>query len=270
MAEDHELITASKLAHDLTAMGIAAGQTVMLHVSVKAIGWMVGGPQIVLQTLLDMLTPAGTLMMYCAWEDRTDDWQEWSAERQAIYRAEYPAFDPATSRANRYWSILTEYLRTMPGAFRSANPGASMVAVGAQAKWLTDNHPLQYGYGDGSPLAKLVECGGKVLLVGVPIDTITLLHHSEHVAQVPNKRILRYEVPILRDGRREWIEIEEFDTSEGIVIWEGGEYFGVIAQAFLDSGQGRQGKVGAAQATLFDAAMLHRFAVRWMEEHFAK
>jgi aminoglycoside 3-N-acetyltransferase len=35
----------------------------MLHASVKAIGWVVGGPDIILEALLDLLTPAGTLMM---------------------------------------------------------------------------------------------------------------------------------------------------------------------------------------------------------------
>ncbi len=81
--------------------------------------------------------------------------------------------------------ILAEFIRTTPGARRSGNPGASVAAIGAQAEWLTADHPLDYGYGPGSPLAKLVEAGGKVLMAGAPPDTMTLLHHAEHLARIP-------------------------------------------------------------------------------------
>ena len=267
MRPDLPLATKSQLIRDLKNLGVKAGQTIMLHVSVRAIGWVVGGPSVVLQALLDVLTPSGTLMMYVAWEDCTDDLREWSPRRQEAYLAECPAFDPVTTRANREWSILTEYLRTWPGAQRSANPGASIAAVGAQAKWLTENHPLQYGYGPGSPLEKLCQLGGQVLQVGVSPETVTLLHYSEHMADVPNKRLVRYPTPILVDGQCEWVEIEEFDTGDGIVEWES-DYFAVIVEKYLAEGKGRTGKVGAAQANLLEAADLHAYARGWMEANF--
>jgi aminoglycoside 3-N-acetyltransferase len=40
-----------------------------------------------------------------------------------------------------------------------------------------------------------VAARGKVLMVGAPPDTMTLLHHAEHLARIPGKRIRRYEVP---------------------------------------------------------------------------
>ncbi len=261
-------VTYSQLVDDLSCLGVSTGQTVMLHVSVRAIGWIVGGPDVVLRALLDVLTPAGTLMMYISWEDTTETMPHWPAERQAVYLAECPPFDPHRSRAKRSWSILTEYLRTWPGAHRSANPGASVVAVGAAAAWLATDHPLQFGYGAGSPLDKLCQSGGSVLLLGSPLDSITLLHHAEHMANVPHKRIARYQVPLLHDGRRVWVDVQEFDTSAGIVDWSGGDYFPVIAQAFIDTGRARTGQVGAARSYLFDAAALDRFAVQWMEREF--
>jgi aminoglycoside 3-N-acetyltransferase len=269
MRSELPLVTKSQLMSDFTNLGVTAGQTVMLHVSVRAIGWVVGGPNVVLAALLDLLTAEGTLMMYVAWEDCTDDLRTWSAERQEAYLAEFPAFDPASTRANREWSILTEYLRTWPGAHRSRNPGASMAAVGAQAHYLTENHPIQYGYGPGSPLEKLYQLDGKVLQVGVSPETVTLLHYTEHMAEVPNKRIMRYPAPILVNGQREWVEIEEFDTASGIVDWDV-DYFGVIVEEYLAAGKGRTGKVGAAQAKLLDAADLHVYAKSWMERHFGQ
>ncbi len=261
------LVTKSQLTHDFKNLGVKPGQTIMLHVSVNAIGWIIGGPDVMLDALLDLLTADGTLMMYVAWEDSTEQFGESSLERQAAYRAECPAFDPDTSRAYRKWSILTEYLRTRPGAYRSRNPGASMVAVGARARWLMRDHPLDYGYGPGSPLAKLCDVGGQVLQVGVSLSTVTLLHYSEHVADVPDKRVVRYPAPMLRDGQRTWVEIEEFDTADGIVAWDT-DYFETIVGEYLSGGRGRSGKVGAAHAHLLDASDLHRYAVAWMERVF--
>jgi aminoglycoside 3-N-acetyltransferase len=88
------------------------------------------------------------------------------------------------------------------------------------------------------------------------------------MANVPRKRIARYQVPLLHDGRRVWIDVQEFDTGTGIVDWPGGDYFPVIAQAFIGTGRARTGQVGAARSYLFDAAALDRFAVQWIEREF--
>lgn len=262
------VITKTRLVEDLKKLGVTCGQTVMFHVSVKAIGWIVGGPDVVIQALLDVLGPKGTLMMFVGWEDSPYHLADWSTDRQRAYFEECPPFDPITSRACRKWSILTEYLRTWPGAIRSNHPEASFVAVGALARWITEKHPLQYGYGPGSPLAKLCEVEGRVLLLGAPLNTATLLHYAEHMAEVLNKRIVRYKMPILRDERKVWVDIEEFDTSSGIVA-DAEEYFKTIVHEYLSSGRGRAGKVGAAQSYLLDSADLVKFATQWLERTFS-
>ena len=261
-------ITKSRLVRDLKELGVTTGQTLMLHASVKAIGWIVGGPDIVIQAILDVLGSEGTLMMYVGWEDSPYDLAKWPEDWQRAYLEECPPFDPATSRACRKWSILTEYLRTWPSAFRSSHPEGSFAAVGALARWITENQPLQYGYGPGSPLAKLCEVKGKVLLAGAPFGTITLLHYAEHMAKVPNKLIVHYKMPILRNGQRVWVDIEEFDTCGGILPGAE-EYFEVIPSEYLSSGRGRSGKIGAAQSYLFDAADLAKFAIQWLEKKYS-
>lgn len=170
----------------------------------------------------------------------------------------------------RNWSILTEYLRTWPGAYRSAHPDGSFVAIGAYAEWLTADYPLQYGYGIGSPLIKLVEIGGIVVLLGAPLDALTILHHAEHRAHIPDKRVVRYQMPMIQDGKRVWIELEEFDTASGIVNWDGpGEYFfDLIGLDFLESGQCSSGMVASAQSYLFNAQALVEFGVDWIECRF--
>ncbi len=119
-------------------------------------------------------------------------------------------------------------------------------------------------------MAKLCEAKGKVLLLGAPLNTITLLHYAENMAKVPDKRIIRYRMPVLRYGRRVWVDIEDFDTSRGIFFANAEEYFQTIARDYLLSGKGCSGKVGAAQSYLFDAADLVEFAVQWLERTFGE
>lgn len=256
--------TQSRLIADLKSLGVVQGQMVMLHGSVKAVGAVMGGPNTILQSVLDTLGADGTLMMYAGWQDIPDFVLDLPSEARQTYYDEHPPFDPATARAVRENSILAEFLRTWPGAQRSLNPEASMVAVGADAEQITRDHPLDYGYGAGSPLAKLVEHKGKVLMLGAPLDTITLLHYAENRAQMAHKNIVRYQCPVLRDGQTVWVEIEDYDTGE-----EHADYtFDGIARAYLAEGHGRQGKVGDAESYLFDAADLAAFAVNWLEARF--
>ncbi len=262
------IVTKTKLITDFKRLGISPGQVVMLHASVKALGWVVGGPDTVLQALLELLTEKGTLMMMVSWEDNPYHLSEWSKAKQLAYLEECPPFDPATSRAARKYSILTEYLRTYSGTYRSDHPESSVAANGRLAQWITQNHSLNYGFGPGSPLAKLCEVEGKVLLLGAPLNTVTLLHYAEHLAQVPDKRIACYKMPVLRNGKRVWVDIEEYDTSKGIVNWHGEDYLPVIMREYISLGKGKASKVGSAQSYLFDAADLVKFAVEWMETKF--
>ncbi len=142
--------------------------------------------------------------------------------------------------------------------------------MGAQAEWFTADHPIDYGYGEGSPLAKLVEVGGKVLMVGAPLDTMTLLHHAEHLAAIPGKRVWRHEVPFSVGGRAEWRVVEEFNTGIPVVEGLADDYFAEVVTAFLATGQGRRGQVGVADSVLVPAREIVAFAVDWLETRFAR
>lgn len=260
--------TRSGLHADLRALGVRAGDTLMLHSSVRAVAGergIMGGPDTILHAIFDALGPAGTLMMYVGWQDIPDYTLDLPPAARAVYRAEHPPFDPATARAVRENSILAEFLRTWPGARRSHNPECSMAAVGTRAVYLTEDHPLNYGYGAGSPLEKLVTLRGRVLLLGRLLDNITLLHYAENRAALRAKRRVHYECPILRAGRATWFEIDDFDTGEPHADYR----FDQIAEAYrVGGGAVRQGLVGAAPAFLFDAPDLVGFAIRWLEERY--
>jgi aminoglycoside 3-N-acetyltransferase len=246
------------LLADLHALGVAAGDIVMVHAGVRSIGPIVGGVNTLVQALLDAVSDGGTLVAYVDWELGFDDDDIAGAD-------DVPAFDKRVARAAREYGILPETIRTWPGAVRSDNPEAGIVAVGAHAASLCADHPLSYGYGEDSPYAKLVAAGATVLMLGAPLDTITLLHHAEHVARIDGKRVRRYRRKLLVDGAERWFAVEEFDTAGPVVDGMPDDCFARIAEIAVARGQGRHGTIGHADAYAFNAPELHRTGVEWLE-----
>jgi aminoglycoside 3-N-acetyltransferase len=275
-------VSRTQLAADLTALGVTPGGVLMVHTRMSALGWVVGGSGTVVQALLDALGPDGTLMAYAGWEHDSYDIETWPADRRAAYEADPPAFDPMTSEATRDNGRLPERIRTWPESQRSRQPEASIVALGARAAWIVAGHPWDDPYGPGSPLAKLVEASGQVLMLGAPLETITLLHHAEATARVPEKRRVTYRMPLLENGQTVWRTFYDINTSTGAFPYDriAAEFtavpgctpetdaFEVIARTALAAGIGVRGMVGAGESHLFPAREIHAFAQEWMEERF--
>ncbi len=260
------LVTRAALRTDLERLGVRPGDDVMVHAALRRVGPMLNGPDALIGALLDAVGPTGTVLAYTDWDARYDELLDDDGRVPERWRQHVPPFDPAASRSIRDNGALPEFLRTTPGARRSGNPGASVAALGARAEHYTADHPLPYGYGAGSPLARLVERRGRVLMVGAPLDTMTLLHHAEHLADVAGKRVIRTEVPFrTADGGVEWQVLEEFDTTDPILDGLPDDYFATIVEEFLAAGNGARGTVGAAPSVLVDAAAITSFTVTWLE-----
>ena len=258
--------TRTSLRGELQRLGLCAGDLVMVHAGLRSLGRVLGGVNTVVQALLDAVGDRGTVMAYLDWEMGVEP-EDFENER---LREEIPTFDKRIARASRDHGILAETIRTWPGAVRSDHPDAGMAAVGARAEWLCADHPLQYGYGPGSPLHKLAESGGKVLMLGAPLEKLTVLHLAEHLANIPGKRITQYQRPLWVEGERRWVTFEEFDTSEPVtdeLLASGMDYFTAIAERCLAEGGGCTGRVAQAPSHLFDAHRLVRCGVAWLEEH---
>jgi aminoglycoside 3-N-acetyltransferase len=258
-------VTRRRLAAEVGRLGLRNGDTVMVHAGLRSVGPMLGGPDSLIGAILDAVGPAGTVVAYTDWNGDYHDLLDEAGRVPAIWRDDVAPFDAAFSRAIRDNGALAELIRTYPGALRSGSPGASCAAVGAKAAWLTSDHALDYGYGEASPLAKLVEVQGKVLMIGAPLDTMTLLHHAEHMADIPGKRVVRHEVPFAVDGRTEWRMCEEFDTSRPVVDGLAEDYFATIVGEFLATGRGTRGFIGKAESVLVPAAEIVAFAAAWIE-----
>ncbi|MCX5412315.1 aminoglycoside 3-N-acetyltransferase [Streptomyces sp. NBC_00059] len=265
-------VTRSRLVHDLTALGLGAGDIVMFHTRMSAIGYVAGGPPTLIGALRDVVGERGTLMVTCGWNDALPyGFSEWPKPWQDAVHAEHPSYDPESSEADHDNGRLPEALRRWPGAVRSRHPDVSLAALGPAATALTADHPWDDPHGPGSPLARLVELGGRVLMLGAPLETLTLLHHAEALADAPGKRFVEYEQPVLADGRRVWRRFRDIDSSGGAfdysaVTPEGQDPFETIGRDMLAAGIGRRGSVGAADSHLFEAGEVLEFGLTWMRE----
>lgn len=266
--EARRFVTRAALEADLRALGLNPGDAVMVHAAIGRVGRLLGGPDALIGALADATGPVGTVLAYADWDAGYEDLLDGGGGVPEEWRAAIPPFDAEVSRANRENGVFPEFLRSTAGALRSGNPGASVVALGAGAAWFTAEHPLDYGYGEGSPFDRLVQADGRVLMLGAPSDTMTLLHHAEHLARLPGKRVKRCEVPFAGEAGTEWRWTEEFDTRAPVVAGMPDDVFAAIVEDFLATGRGLRGRVGEAPSVLVEAAAITAFAMAWMERRF--
>jgi aminoglycoside 3-N-acetyltransferase len=261
----------AQLLEQCRRIGLSADDIVMVHASLRAVGPILGGPDVLIDVILESVGPRGTMMMYVGCQEPFDDIGRGrhSAEQEAFILQHCPPFDPATARADRAFGALAELFRTRPGALCSGNPGMRMAALGADADWLTRDHPLNYGLGAGSPLDKLCQRRGKVLLLGSDPDEVTLLHYAENIAPIAAKKTLRIKLPLLIDGRRQWVEIEECNSSTGIRDWPD-RFFADIVRRFVQATDVPAGRLGHAATHVLDAGALVQFAIPLLVETAAR
>jgi aminoglycoside 3-N-acetyltransferase len=267
-------ITRSELTGELKTLGVRAGSVAMVHCRLSSLGFVIGGLDSVVFAFEDILGPDGTLMALTGWEHDPYEVDGWPESARQAYLREPPVFDPNVSQAERDFGRLAERIRTWPGSVRSNHPEASFAALGARAEWLMAEQPWDHPYGPGSPLAKLVEANGDIVMVGAPLETVTALHYAEEMADVPEKKLVAYRAPIIVDGQIQWRVVNDIDTSNGAFAYEdvvtgNVDAFEVIVQEALAAGIGRRHKAREANLYLFSARDLVAFAVQWIEEHFA-
>lgn len=221
------------------------------------VGPILGGVNTLVYALFDAIGTEGTLAAYLDFEPFFEDEDE---------SDEVPVFDKRIAHAARDHGILHETIRDWPGVVRSDHPDAGVAAIGPLAEWLTADHPFRYGYGEGSPFEKFYQRNGRVLMIGAPLDTITMLHFAEHKAELPGKRIRRYRRRMMGAAGPEWVDFEEFDTGDPVCDFLPQDCFQQIGEAFVAAGFGRTGPVGNATSYLLDTQELIPFAIRWLED----
>ena len=164
------VITKNDINEALTALGITPGQTIMVHTSLGKIGYVCGGAQAVIEALIEVVGSEGTIMMPTqSWKNLDpEDGVHWTVEEKdwQIIRDNWPAYDKKLTPTNTMGAVA-EMFRSWPGVARSDHPARSVSAWGKNAEYLVKNHDLSNIFGDGSPIGKLYDLDGYVLLIGV-------------------------------------------------------------------------------------------------------
>lgn len=258
-------VTVQSVVEDVRELGVEPGETLLVHSSLSALGWVAGGAQAVVEGLMEAVTPAGTLLMPAFTGQYTNP-EGWSnppvpGEWVDTIRAERPTFRPPVT-PTRGIGAVPECFRNYPDAERSQHPQTSFAAWGVDAEEMVADHCLDYGLGDDSPLAEIYDRDGRILLLGTHHNTNSSLHLSEYRADFP-KEPKTTDIPICRDGNRVRVDIEGFERSS--------EDFPEVGRAFEeqfgDSPAVTTGTVGVAEATLLRQQPLVDFGVEWFEEH---
>lgn len=168
------------VARDLRALGLGRGDTVLVHSAMSRIGYVPGGAPAVVDALLDVLGPQGTLAVPTF---------PFNGSMLAYVRSD-PDFDLQATPS--LMGAITEEVRRRPGARRSLEPTHPVAALGPAAEYLVDDHVNAAGPCDEhSPLYRLTRpgpagaAGGFVLLLGVDFRNCTLLHTAEELSRVP-------------------------------------------------------------------------------------
>lgn len=263
-----QMYSREELANGFRRLGIAPGDTLMVHASVRSVGEIAGGPDQIHLALKDALTDDGTLMMYASCPRYYDEVGRGhlSADQEREIVEKLPAFDPFTARAERDNGALVELLRSYPGSV--VNPHvARFVVWGKRAGDLIAHQPWSYAFGYESALDRFVQLDGKILLLGCDHDNVTFLHYAEHIVDIPNKRVARYKVPVTENGARVWRDMEEFDTSdEGAHANWPDRFFARLVDTYLAQTNNRGACVGDAHCFLLDARGLLELSMRVMKE----
>lgn len=254
-------VTVSSIAADLRSLGIEAGETLLVHSSLRSLGWVCGGAQAVVDALQTVVTDSGTLVMPThtgqysdpeAWSNPPvpDEWVERIPESM-------PPFRPAVTPTRGMGSI-PECFRTYPGVVRGPHPELSFAAWGADAEAIVTEQGYDYALGEESPLARLYERDGTVLLLGVGHEVNTSLHLAEYRSDVPTE-LVEHRAPVLDDGERVLVEYEDIETRTDDFPELGAEFEQQVGLT--------ERTVGAADAKLASQPELVDFAVEWFESN---
>lgn len=206
----------------LLDIGVQPGGVLLVHTSFSKVKPIEGGPIGLISSLRSALGPDGTLVMPSMSYD--DD----------------HVFDKTKSHCAEMGVVADTFWR-LPGVLRSDNNHA-FAAIGPLAEKILAPHPIDIPHGLDSPVGRVYELDGQVLLLGVDHGSNTTIHLCESMAGVRYRRD-KY-LTILKDRELTRIEYREIDHCC--------QNFSLVDGWLDERGLQKRGEVGHA-----DARFLH-------------
>ncbi len=257
------LLSAASLEEELVHLGLENGMHLIVHSSLRMLGRVVGGPAAVLMALESVLGDNGTLVMPTFTEKLCDPGEPenyFPEDEQDFVRAHLPIYSPDLTPVDRSIGFLPETFRKQAGTVRSSHPHLSFAARGVHAGEIISQHSFDYALGEGSPLRKLYDLQGFVLLLAAPANSNTSLHLAEYRLPREYLKPKNWDVCQWVDGERRWVQYRDIENNC--------DDFPRILEAFQEArGFCRSGKTGAGWSHLISQPELVDFGVSWMTLH---
>jgi aminoglycoside 3-N-acetyltransferase len=267
-------VTRRRIVRDLRRLGVEPGRNLLVHASLRSLGWVPGGAAAVVSALREAVGPDGHVVVPTGTEENSRTSRVHQAHIAMLtpdeveeYYLAMPAFDKDATPSGM--GAISEALRTADGAARSAHPQSSFAAIGPEADLLMADHPLECHLGPDSPLGKLAKMDAQVLMAGVGYWAFTGFHLAEYLyTPRPPKRTYACVVAPTTGTTGTTV------TGAGGGRWE--EYEDVVLddQKFEDIGESlekhmvvKRGKVGHAECRLVSLPAAVEFAAEWMAKH---
>ena len=253
-----ELITIPTIVEGLNRLGVSPGMTLLMHCSLARFGHVQGGAQTIIEALMETVGEAGTIVMPTLTDGRFDP-SEWSnppvaAELWDRIRFETPLYDARKTPVDHTMSIVYELFRSWPGVVRTAHPHSSVAAWGRHRDEVVKVHKLEDRFGESSPLARLYDLNGYVLLLGTTHATNTCFHLAEYRLKEPARR--KFKIVLEIDGKRALHEYSDVDTDSSV--------FQAIGEAYESAVQIKSEAIGHATCRLFPVREAVDFALGWL------
>ncbi|HET7017564.1 MAG TPA: AAC(3) family N-acetyltransferase [Streptosporangiaceae bacterium] len=254
------MLSRADLARDFEAIGVNAGQVLLVHCSMRRIGWIDGGADTVVNAVRDVLGDDGTVVVPTETADNSDTSRTHQHRTTGLtgpevdqYRGQMLPFDPAVTPSTGMGRVA-EVVRTTTGALRSVHPQSSFAALGPKAAQVVANHRFDCHLGESSPLARLYDLDAKILLLGVGYDVCTAFHLAEYRYR-PDPPLRTYRCVVAINGAPRWAEYED-------VVLEDKDFASIGAE--LETfGTYARGAVGNADSRLISLVQAVDLATAW-------
>ena len=176
-------VTKESLMAALQSVGVGPNMILEVHSSLSSLGYVVGGARTVVDALMELSEPGGTILMATQTADNSDpsSWQNPPAapETWKTIRENMPAYDPEATDLSEMGAVA-ENFRHRAGVVSSCHPSDSYAAWGRYAKLLCNRQSMHFPLAEESPAARLYELKGYVLLIGVDFTKVTCMHLAEY------------------------------------------------------------------------------------------
>jgi aminoglycoside 3-N-acetyltransferase len=258
------LVTREQLVRELERLGVDAGQTLLVHSSLRSVGWVDGGAETVVAALRDAVGEDGNLVVPAGTEANSRTSRAYLASIAGMTPDQIrkhvntmPAFDPDTTPGDA--GAVAEAVRLSKGAVRSAHPQSSFAALGPAAQLLMQDHKLESHLGEDSPLARLYERDDShVLLLGVGYTACSALHLAEYRYR-PNPPRQTYSCVIADGDKRSWKSYSDVVLDD--------RHFSAIGDDLDIKLRPSCGLVGNAKSRFFPLPAAVDYAAKWMRRH---